>query len=42
MFCTYLLAYDDEYIESTFKEYPLVLKKWEIFKNVIYTLGYRF
>ena len=41
MFCTYLLTYNDEYIETTFKDYPLVLKKWNIFKDVMYSLGFR-
>jgi len=42
LFCTYLLNYDDDYVETTFKEYPLVLKKWTLFKNVIYELGFRY
>lgn len=41
MFCTYLLTYDDTYVETTFKDYPLVLKKWAVFKEAIFKLGFR-
>lgn len=41
LFCTYLLNFNDEYMESTFKDYPLVLRKWDLFKQVIYDLGFR-
>ena len=42
MYCTYMLSYSDEYIATTYANYPLVLKKWNIFKNIVYNLGFRF
>lgn len=41
-FSTYVLTYDDEYIEKQYVNYPLVLKKWYIFKDVLKSLGYKF
>lgn len=39
-YATYLLNYDDEYIERVYADYPLVRQKWALFKRIITELGY--
>lgn len=41
-FSNYALTYSDEYMEAAFKDYPLVLRKWHIFKETMISLGYTF
>lgn len=41
-FSNYALNYSDEYMEAAFKDYPLVLRKWRIFKETMISLGYTF
>lgn len=42
MYCTYSLTYTDEQIEQMYAAYPVVLKKWRIFKKVMTDIGFVF
>ena len=42
MYCTYSMTYTDEQIEQMYADYPNVLKKWRIFKQVMTEIGFVF
>lgn len=42
VFATYSLNFSDEYIEKNYANYPVVLKKWYLFKEIIGSLGFNY
>lgn len=39
-FASYLLQYDDEYMEQNFADYPLILRRWYVFKEILAEIGW--